>query len=142
MLVQALLGLALADIPVTSLKDDYRPKVVQYERGELNLDGVIITGKRSDKRYYLEVILPTCPAAAPTEQARARRLRVGSRLAMGGVAIVLGASALAPALAPVALVGIVATGGAVGTSGAALALSGASMQRSIEAYNACMAEKG
>lgn len=139
MIAHALLALALADIPVTELTWDYRPQHIALHRGELKLDGVTISGKRSDKRLYLETILPSCEAVDALETRRARRARTGTRLALGGVAIVLGASAMSPALAPAVVLVMVASGGGVAVGGGALALSGASMQRSIDAYNACAA---
>ena len=137
MISLSLLAVALADTPVTELKDDYRPTQIVYHRGDLSLDGVQIIGSRADKRQYLETIVPLCEVAAPIEERRARRVRSGNRLGMGGLAVVLGASVFAPSLTPAVGLALVLSGGGLALGGGALSLSGASMQRSIAAYNAC-----
>ncbi|MCB9742139.1 MAG: hypothetical protein H6741_35290 [Alphaproteobacteria bacterium] len=122
---------------VRSLTYDELPTQIEWRplAGELVLDGDDISGSRSDKRTYLEAVLPSCPDAARVEQRRRRRWKIGNLIFFGSIGGVVVSSFVAPEeQAPL----LAFTGGAL--VGGAVALSGVSLQPSIRAFNACAAE--
>jgi hypothetical protein len=96
------------------------------------LDGVPISGHRSDLRNYLEYALPFCPDAERVERRRRLRWRLGNAVAFTSI----GGGIVSGLVAPDAQVPMIAFGGGA-LVGMGITLSSASMRRSVKTYNSC-----